>query len=330
MQKFSIQPILDTALSHLEACRLEGPAGAYRAEPQAEALADPAASAAALHILYMLEHLPADPRIRSEWTETLQGFQNEETGAFGQDPEELTLSAACSAALHCLGHSARFPVRSIEDKRDARAMIQYLQQLEWCANPESAARKMGALHSLLVLSRQTGTDWRESVNQWIHNETDPHTGLLRQGCIAPVELDGQWTLLPYLNAQLYPVALCNMAHEPLCLPWRLIDTALEVMAFHRELFFKRRGHRHLPWIFCLTRSMRQSAHRHEEVRQVLIRFIPDYLHYLETQISDGHFNRPQQIQWDLAALAELQLTLPGRLQSDHPLRQILDRIPFIL
>lgn len=329
MQKYSIQPILDLALSKLSACQLEGPSGSYRIQPDAEALADPRASAAALNTLYMLDQLPTEHTIRAEWVETLQEFQDEENGLFDQGPQAFNVTAACNSALHCLGHAPRSPIIDVEDKRDIQQMTSFLQQLEWCNNPEAAARKAAAVYSLLVLNRRVGIDWREAFSTWVHNETDPHTGLLRQGCIAPVELDGQWTLLPYLNAQFYTVSLGNYAHETLCLPWRLIDTALEVMAFHRELYFKRRGHRHLPWIFCLSRSMRQSAHRHEEVRQVLIRFVPDYLKYLESQIQADHFQSPQQIQWDLAALAELQLALPGRLQSDHPLRQILDRAPFI-
>ncbi len=265
----------------------------------------------------------------AEWTETLQSFQVKENGMFGDGHENLPLSAACTAALHCFGQKAAHPVEGLHDLLDLSNLTTFLQNLEWCKDPEGSAREAAAVYSILVLNRKANSQWRESFTRWIHNETDPHTGLLRQGCIAPIEVDGQWTLLPYLCAIFYPVALGNYGNQPLCLPWRLIDTALEVMEFHRELFFKRRGHRHLPWVFCLSRSMRQTAHRHEEVRQTLIRFVPDYLEYLEAQISDGYFQGPRQIQWDLAALAELQHALPGYLQSDHPLRQILDRHPFL-
>ncbi|MGA0333407.1 MAG: hypothetical protein ACO3N7_04180 [Kiritimatiellia bacterium] len=329
MQKYSIQALLDLAQSKLSQCRLEGPAGAYRNRPDAEALADPSSCAAAVNIHYMLDQLPHDPGYRSEWIQTLQDFQDAETGLFAQGPGALRKTAACTAALHCFGQRAAYPVRELQDLLHIPHLISFLQQLDWNKDPEAAAREAAALYSILVLNRQANQEWRDAFTQWIHQETDPHTGLLRQGCIAPIEVDGQWTLLPYLCAILYPVALGNYGHQPLCMPWRLIDTALEVMEFHRELFFKRRGHRHLPWIFCLTRSMRQTAHRHEEVRQSLIRFVPDYLKYLELQIGEGHFQGPHQIQWDLSALAELQLALPGRLQSDHPLRQILDRHPFL-
>ncbi|WFB37384.1 hypothetical protein P3T73_06380 [Kiritimatiellota bacterium B12222] len=329
MQKYSIQSILDLAVEKLQDCQLEGPIGSYRIRPDADAEADPYASAAAVNIHYMLDRLPTEPEKKEEWIGTLQSFQEEETGLFGEHTHTLSVSAACTAALYTLGRAPAFPIPSLTEMQDTKGLTHFLQKLDWCGNPEAATREATALYTLLVLTRQVDSTWREFYSNWMHNETDPHTGLLRQGCIAPIEVDGQWTLLPYLCAILYPASAAGYSHQPLCLPWRLIDTALEVMEFHRELFFKRRGHRHLPWIFCLSRSMRQTAHRHEEVRQVLTRFIPDYLQYLETHISQGHFNGPRQIQWDLAALAELQITLPGRLESDHPLLQILDRQPFL-
>jgi len=329
MQNYSIQGILDLAESKLSACQLEGPIGAFRTRPDSEAIANPAASAAAVNIHFMLGKLPRSPQQSEEWVHTLQGFQEEE-GLFDQGSRALEITAACSSALQCFGRQARFPIQCADAQKGFPEMTSYMQELPWCGYPEKSARELAAVYSLLDLNLKGSSEWRQGVSDWIHSETDSHTGLLKQGCITPVELEGQWTLLPYLCAIFYPVALANYAHQPLCLPWRLIDTALEVMEFHRALFFKRRGHRHLPWVFCLNRSMRQTAHRHEEVRQVLIRFIPDYLSYLDRQIEAGYFESPRQIQWDLAALAELQLALPGRLQSDTPLRQVLDIHPFIM
>lgn len=329
MQKYSIQSILDLAQTKLSACELEGPAGSYRIRPDREAVSEPEATAAAVNIKYMLSQPPQTSGELEEWVETLQGYQDKEDGLFDHGTKSIEISAACISSLSCFGQRAKYPISAIDELTEVPKMVEYLQQLCWCENPEKAARLSAAVFTLLTLNRKVSHAWRESFNHWVHTETDPHTGLLRQGCITPVEVDGQWTLLPYLCAIIYPIALENFSHQPLCMPWRLIDTALEVMEFHRVLFFKRRGHRHLPWIFCLSRSMRQTAHRHEEVRQVLIRFIPDYLNYLENQMEEGHFQSLRQIQWDLSALAELQLALPGRLQSDYPLRQILDHHPFL-
>lgn len=329
MQRFSIQGIIDLAQSKLKDCQVTNTLGAYRFRKDAPQGADPSASAAAVNINWMLDQLPHDPEQRRGWVNTLKGFQDPDSGLFASGQHALPVTAACSAALHCFGQRPDHPVQSVQDLLEIPNLQAFLQQLEWGENPERAAREAAAVYSILVLNRQANSDWREAFTHWIHQATDPHTGLLRQGSIAPMEVDGQWTLLPYLCGIMYPVALGNYGHQPLCMPWRLIDTALEIMEFHRELFFKRRGHRHLPWIFCLSRSMRQTAHRHEEVRQVLIRFVPDYLTYLEEQIAEGHFEGPRQIQWDLSALAELQHALPGSLQSDHPLHQILDRHPFL-
>lgn len=329
MQTYPIQSILDSAQQVLAQCRLEGRAGTYRRALTSDPVGDAAATAAAVNIHYMLDQLPWEPEIRQQWIQTLNEFQNSQTGLFTEGPHALSVSAACTGALSCFGCLPAVDTDFLSNHLDPSELSTFLHQLEWCKDPEASAREACAMFTLLVLTRKVNTEWRDRFMQWIGEETDEHTGLLRKGCIAPIELDGEWTLLPYLCAILYPIAVCGYCHHPLSMPWRLVDTALEVMEFHRELFFKRRGHRHLPWIFCLSRAMRQSPHRHEEARQALQRFVPAYVDYLHRQIQDGHFQRPVQIQWDLAALAELQLSVPGMLQSDHPLRQVLDRHPFL-
>ena len=167
------------------------------------------------------------------------------------------------------------------------------------------------------------------MSRWFAQEVDEHTGLIRKECIVPVELEGTWSLLPYLCAALHPIAICEHARQPLFMPWRLVDTALETMEFHQNLFFKRRGHRHFPWVFTLTHGMRATTHRHEEARQALMRFVPEYLEYLKTQVTKGDYYRVLQAQWDLATLAELQSALPGVVTGIPPLRRPLDEQPIL-
>jgi hypothetical protein len=75
--------------------------------------------------------------------------------------------------------------------------------------------------------------------------------------------------------------------------------------------------------------MRATTHRHEEARQALLRFFPEYLDYLRAEIARGGYNRILQSQWDLATLAELQATLPGVLNDIPPLRQPLYEAPML-
>jgi len=329
MAEVSAEFLVETVLKTLTQCKLEGPAGSYRRSPHNDAQADQIACAAATNVHYMLGMLPAEGEERSEWIETLRSFEDPETGLFDQGPHSLVISAACTAALATFGARPDHLPHAVMENSDPDACRGFLQQRGWCDKPEQAAKETASLYILLRDLKTTGSEWGAQLSQWLHGEVDEHTGLVRKGCIAPVELEGSWTLLPHLCSILYPLAICLHARQPLFMPARLIDTALEVMEFHRSLFFKRKGHRHLPWVFTLSRCMRYTTHRHEEARQALTRFVPAYIDYLKTQTADGQYSNIVQAQWDLATLAELQQAVPGNITGIRPLKQVLDVSPFL-
>lgn len=329
MADFSAAFMLDAVNASLLRCRLEGPAGSYRRTPQQEAEAEPGACAAATHLRYMLGTLPGEGTERSEWIATLRSFQDPESGLFDQGPHALSLSAACTTALSAFNAVPESPPLAHLDYCDFTKLRAFLQERCWCDQPELSSRETAALYVLLHAQENAGPAWAAQLTSWLHGEVDEHTGLVRKGCIAPVELEGSWTLLPHLCSVLYPLAICQHARQPLLMPWKLIDTALEVMEFHRDLFFRRKGHRHLPWVYTLSRCMRSTTHRHEEARQALERFIPAYLDYLRQQTASDNYPHLTQIQWDLATLAELQLAVPGHLTGIPPLKQLLDLSPFL-
>ncbi len=330
MQPVDIQPILDAALQTLTHSRVEGAEGRYMSQADGNGVADPWSSAAAVNVLYGLNLLPGQTRDREEWVESLQSHQSEESGLFANEHgESLILTAACMSALSCLETRPRHPPHALKDYLDPEAFVSFARELCWCKEPEAAAREFAAMFTCLVLTDEAGRDWTQTFFDWMLQETDDHTGLLRKECLAPIELEGHWTLLPYLCAYQYPLACSLFTHHPVPRPWRLIDTALEVMEYHRDLFFQPRGQRHLPWVICVNRARRLTAHRFEEARQALERFLPAYLQFLYSQIQHHNFQSLVYIQWDVAVLAELQAALPGTLLSRRPLRQILDRHPFL-
>lgn len=329
MAESSAAFLVETVETTLNQCRLEGHAGSYRRSPHKDAQADPVACAAATNIHYMLDRLPEEGPEKNEWIETLRSFEDPETGLFYQGPHGLIISAACTAALLTLQSRPEHPPHEVLDQREPDVCRTFLQERGWCDQPERSSRETAALYTLLHRQENVGPEWGLYLVRWLHQEVDEHTGLVRRGCIAPVELEGSWTLLPHLCSVLYPLAICQHARQPLAMPARLIDTALEVMEFHRDLFFKRKGHRHLPWVYTLSRCMRYTTHRHEESLQALERFVPAYLEYLRRQTADGQYSNLIQAQWDLATLAELQLAVPGRLTGIPPLKQVLDLAPFL-
>jgi len=321
--------VLDAIRTCLDQCQLEGPAGSYRRTPHEPAEIDSMACVAATNLRYMLGTLPGEGEERSEWVDTLRSFQDPETGNFDQGPHALFISAACMSALSLFGVAPNVKPIELLELSQPDALKTYLQERSWCEHPEHSSRECAAVYMLLHADPSTTSNWGTSLTQWFHQEVDHHTGLVRKGCIAPVELEGSWTLLPHLCSVFYLLAICQHSRQPLLMPARLVDTALEVMEFHRSLFFKRRGHRHLPWVYTLSRCMRYTTHRHEEARQSLERFVPVYLDYLREQIQGGSYQRLIQAQWDLTTLAELQLAVPGVLTGIPSLPQVLDRTPFL-
>lgn len=331
MNTLDAQPVLDAALATINGCRIDGPGGRYRSLLDGPDTSDPWSAAAAANCLYTLNKLPGRDREREEWVQGLQSLQNPETGmATAPEPDDsLMLTAAAVSALSCFDCAPIYPPNELLHLCDPDELRDWLKNLCWCHDPERAARKLGALYTILDPTDNADATWREALFDWILAEADAHTGLLRGECLAPVELEGQWTLLPYLCAAMYPLAFSAHAREPVPLPWRLIDTALEVMDYHRALFFKPSGHRHLPWVYVLAHCRKHTAHRFEEARQALERFAPPYLDFLHDQIRHARFNAPTYIQWDLAVLAELQAELPGHIRTRRPLRRKLDRHPFL-
>jgi hypothetical protein len=332
MDSISLQPVLDAAVASVHACQLGASACKDPiSQPQSPPpLSEPLRRSAAASILYGLGIFPGRESERVSWIDALQAFQNPETGLCGTSPDTtLWESAATAATLDLFDQRLIHPPHALLALCSPANLSDFLSRQDWGRHPDHACRNTAAVFSVLTHSGEVGHLWENAYFRWLREETDEHTGLLRRDCLSPMEVDGQWTLLPYLCA--YHQILCTYVHarQPHPLPWRLIDTALEVMEYHRDLFCHSFSQRHLPWIFCLTRSLRLSPHRHEEVIHTLERFVPRYVSFLDDQIAKGHFVDLLHVRNSIAALAELQIALPGRLSSRRPLRQILDRISFL-
>ena len=87
----------------------------------------------------------------------------------------------------------------------------------------------------------------------------------------------------------------------------------------------------MDWIFCMNRASRQPAHRFDEVKEALWKFAQEFIAYLETvdARTDDQWNELHMLFGVTCALSELQLALPGKIVSTVPLKNVLDRRPFI-
>ena len=110
-----IQPIIDRALQVLETHRLDR-TGAYArwiwqdAAGGRELGLNEYGCADAANILYMVGAFPCDPVERQAWIDTLQGFQDPETGLFTEATHHpYHTTAHCIAALELFDARPRHP-----------------------------------------------------------------------------------------------------------------------------------------------------------------------------------------------------------------------------
>jgi NAD(P)-dependent dehydrogenase (short-subunit alcohol dehydrogenase family) len=97
-------------------------------------------------------------------------------------------------------------------------------------------------------------------------------------------------------------------------------------------FGKIMGFAEIDWIFILNRASMQTGHRREEAKALIREFADKYLDYLEEDIENTyktHFDDLHMLFGAMCAVAEMQLALPGEIKSTIPMKNVLDRRPFI-
>lgn len=334
MTPLDAQPVLDAVLSLLSACRGNGP-GAYSrvpADPGQGGIKppDPLACAAAAHILYMLGVFPGRSSERDAWIDILRGFQDPETGLVKVDGiADLRATAACAAALECFDVPPSHAPRALMEHATPRDLPAFLNLLPWDEDAEEAGETAAAVFTVLVLTSTVGRDWENAWFRWFEAQNDAHTGLTGKGGISPVSLLGHWTLLPHVSGHARVLFSHVHARVPHPHPWRLTDTLLDMLEINQSIFSVVPDAREFSLVFSLCRSMRITAHRHEEALRALRRFTYRHLSFLETQAKSGKLLDLVVASRVVCLLAELQQTLPGAIHTRRPLRQILDRRPWI-
>ena len=123
-----------------------------------------------------------------------------------------------------------------------------------------------------------------------------------------------------------------LAHMPMHYPEKLIDSALDIFFERRPADFAHAISFHeVDWVYCITRSSRQTAHRYFESRAALRAFADEYIEYLNSldPLTDDGLNDLHTLFGAICCLAELQSALPGEIITEKPLKLVLDRRPFI-
>ena len=126
----------------------------------------------------------------------------------------------------------------------------------------------------------------------------------------------------------------NHCHRQFPYTETFIDTLIylyENQKLNTKDFGKSVGFREIDWVFPINRATWQVGYRREEAKELMRDFAVKYTEYLDSidVESDDGWNDIHALFGVVCCLSELQLALPGEIFTTKPLKNVLDRRPFI-
>ena len=321
----NIQPLVEKIAREVERHAIPGRPGAYRRYLTGDA--NPYGCADAANIWYTLGIFPRDLDFRAACVAELRKFQDPETGLFSEPTHHTYHTTAhCAAALELFDARPLFPLAALDRFRTPAGITEMLETLDWHQHYGHIAA--GIFAALLVTGHRDPA-WQDAYFGWLAGHCDPETGLSVPGVIGR-PLSKIMHMVNWFH-MLFNFLACN---RPIPRPEALIDSCIDIIRsadFPRE-FNIGLGFGEIDWCFCMNRASRLTDHRFAEVRELLRRERGLLLDYLTSspEIADLHCGSDlHSLFGTVCALAELQLALPGEMETDIALRNVLDRRPFI-
>ena len=297
-------------------------------EGQRELGVNPYGCADAANILYTIGDFPGEPAARAHWISALQAMQEPATGLFHEATHHpIHTTAHCTAALELFDARPLNPFTALMPYLDRERLYAFLDGLDWAESPWNNSHQGAGLYAALAITRACDRQWQNDYFDWLRLHNDPETGLGVTGHPGSAPLSHQlFGWFHYLFNHEY-------AHRPIPHPERLLDSCISLYTEGGlpPLFGRNLGFMEIDWVFAMNRASRQTPHRFHEVKALLRDFAGKYVDYLYSldAKTDDDFNDLHKLFGVMCALAELQLALPGELESDVPLKLVLDRRPFI-
>ena len=330
----NIAKLIATIEKSVEAHNL-GKTGAYcRFLKTGEKKLNPYGCADTACILYTIGKLPSG-KDKKIWVETLQAMQNPEDGLFKDWDtahylhNTIHTTAFCIAALELFDAKPLHKLKALEYLCDPKKMEEFLDKFDWESNPWNESHKGAGVFSALVLAGEVDLKWEKRYFDWLNEEFDPKTGLLRKGFVKPIRLwDTYTTIFPHLAGTFHYMFNMEYRHFKLRYPTELVETCLGLIENDEFKLGRSVGFSEIDWVFCLNRALKQSGHRVDDCKKALMEFAKAYIDFLSGLDIMG-FEDVHGTFGALCCLAELQQALPGEIKTEIPLKQILDRRPFI-
>jgi len=282
----------------------------------------------AANILYTIGQFERMPEKRACWVKAMQDMQNPETGLFTEATHHtIHTTAHCIAALELFDAQPLYPLTGLMHLLDQEKLYDFLENLNWEGNPWPQSHQGAGLFASMVITRTCDMQWQRDYFRWLREHCDPDMGMSYRGRFRKdIPAHHMYGWFHYLFNHEY-------ARQPIPYADKLIDSCIDMYVnktmdkkFSREV-----GFMEIDWVFCMNRASRQTTHRFEEVKALLWDFAQDFIPWLDSldEETDDGLNDLHMHFGAVCAIVELQLALPGKIETTVPLKNVLDRRPFI-
>ena len=284
----------------------------------------------AANMLYCIGDFQMNDEMRAGFKKTLKAFQNPQTGMYVEATHNtIHTTAHCSAALELFDDKPLTIPHDIAQYQDVDKLREFLKNLNWAKSPWNESHKGAGVYASFFNCRMTTAAWRKAYVEFLTENCDPEYGMSFKGSIQTGEAPVEHHLFGWFH---YMFCL-ESAHAAIPMPEKLIDTCIDLYTnggFSNN-FYEEIGFRQIDWVFAINRASRQTPHRFGEVKELLRHFAVKYFEYLHNvdENTDDRFNDLHALFGAVCAIVELQLALPGEIESEFPLKSVLDRRPFI-
>ena len=287
----------------------------------------------AANILYTIGKFPRDLAQREACIKELQRMQKED-GRF-EEPTHHTIhtTAHCVAALELFDVSPALPLTyHMENFGTPEKAVAFLESLAWDTNPWNESHKGAGFYAAMVLACNMPLEWQDTYFDWLAEHVDSKTGIGLEGA-----QNGKKPLLHHFAGWFHYLFNHIYAHRAIPNAEKAIDTL--IWYYENDLRYgktyplgRHMGFADIDWVFIVNRASMQTGYRREEVKELLREFAETNLNYLEDDIENLYktkFDDLHMLFGVMCTVAELQMALPGEIKSTIPLKNVLDRRPFI-
>ena len=285
----------------------------------------------AANMLYTLGYFPRDIEERACFVRVLQSMQKHD-GRFEEATHHtLHTTAHCISALELFDAAPTRPLTyHMENFGTPEQVVEFLESRDWSGDPWDQSHQGAGFYAAMALTCDMPMEWHDAYFNWLADHVDPVTGIGIEGAH-----DGKKPMMHHLAGWFHYMFNHVYAHRPFPNAEKCVDSMIDYYWNHLandKGFGRAIGFSEIDWIFLLNRASMQCGHRREEAKDCIRHFAAGYIAYLENNIENVYstkFDDLHALFGTTCALAELQIALPGEIKSTRPLKNVMDRRPFI-